>query len=166
MKLKNILWKYLQRLWLVFIKSSITEAATKKCCSAVPKTKPVSSYGEMLGKHLWKSLFLVNLPANELFSMTHSYLFSIYLKLYFLPMSSSYVPYESCFPFLITMTNIIKYKTNREPRLALSCVYPRLYIIGLYINFDINLYIFVQWRFIFHLYFSNKIEFDLKSINQ
>ena len=59
--------------------------------------KLVSIYGEILGVYLWKSLFLVNLPAEEHF-LGHSDLFSIRFVLRFLLYSSKYVPCKSCFP--------------------------------------------------------------------
>ena len=42
----------------------------------------------------------------KLFSRTHSDLFSIYSMLHFLFLLSKYVPYKSCFPYLILVANL------------------------------------------------------------
>ena len=50
--------------------------------------------------------FLVNLPTEEVFSRTHSDLFSSYFVLQFLRLLLKYIPYKSCFPYLIYVVKL------------------------------------------------------------
>ena len=43
-------------------------------CLLEKRKQPVSSHGEILGKHLWKTLFLVNLETEEIFSRTLNFM--------------------------------------------------------------------------------------------